>query len=222
MNSRVPCPFCPKTYSNVGNMNKHKNTCSERGKILNERDQTIIEMQHAIHELQQQIRTLTATTAVSLTVNNIHQEVHGDINVNILCFGSSDELNKVDFSFARTTLMENPQDYVPTMIKHVHNNSQIPENQNIVYDQLSKTIFYLENGKWIPAPSTGVMTQQLADKVRNTTFLNKMLTSFPDNMKSDEAMTVASKVNQKIGPLGLYDPLLPENSQKICDSLKKK
>ena len=231
------CPHCMKVFSDRSGVNKHLRL--KRCPVLIAKDeQGLTEPSNNIEKLFPEVlRKLQRLERVCDNLTRGYQKVikenkslrqmiimggnntfigkveqtNNTININITSFGH-EKLDGLDYNIIKKMLLDNTQNFIPAMTRQIHNNDELPEYQNIVYDSENHIIKYYDGLSWIES-TVPFMTQKLTDHIKNN---QQIKSGIEMALISDEQRTYY----QKLPSLENFDPSKIEDQQKICDSLK--
>jgi len=153
----INCEFCNKNFLTKQNLQIHlKNYCKHKDRVKDE----------LIKKLEEENRILKQSKNV--TINN-------QTNYNTIIVVNNYEDTKLDKLTDRTYNKiikdsEEPYKIIPSLLKHIHFNSKIPENHNIYLSNRNKNNKHLQihrNGHWEIANKTTEIDNIISDKETN-------------------------------------------------------
>ena len=167
------CKYCGKKYATKGNLTRHMKICD-----VDASAKAIIAKLSAQLEDAESRAIQNTTQNITNITNNNTVNVQNNINVMIVGYGSED-LTRLNMGKIKRLIMEKAQEFIPQMIEQIHNNDELPEYKNILYDVQKNCAVVLTNkGKdeltWVLKDPT-VVSQELTNKIKSHVINNQEL-----------------------------------------------
>lgn len=140
INSELVCKYCSKEFSRKDVCKRHeKYSCKNKKNIEKEEEQK---------KLVEEIQKAKQTIINNFNINNYQQNIQNNIQQN---FGSINPFGKEDVSFLTNEIMKNifknPDFGIAQLIKLIHFNPEIPQNQNVRLKNKKEPYLNVFNGQ---------------------------------------------------------------------------
>jgi hypothetical protein len=154
----IVCEFCKKEFSTVFSLERHsKNSCKEKNlhieKLLNKNK----ELEQKLALAEKKLQTVVTNQTFNITNNNTIIVLNGYNDTDI------SRLKDKHFLKAINKMLLS----VPTMIKDVHFNPDIPENQNIYISNMRNgfvMVYNAETKNWDARPKGEMIDKLINDR----------------------------------------------------------
>ena len=176
------CKFCNNNFATKSSLTRHYTTCTvyKNPSLLAHVISKLVDTdKQNIYQQQVTVNNITNT------VNN----VQNNINVMIVSYGSED-LSRLDLGSIKKMIMEKAQEFIPQMIGQIHNNNDLPEYKNILYDvQNNRAVVFANKGEneltWV-LKDPNIVSQELTKKIKNHVINNQELNSLFSTAADDK------------------------------------
>jgi len=124
-NAENKCQYCNKEYANKQNLVRHLKTCDKEANMRIIMEKLMAPVMEKLDRLEKGSNNVTI-------INNMEQNLY--VGNNLCHYGEEDPM-LLDHDKVQTMLLEDAKNFVPRLIREIHNNLDLPQNHNVFYDQ---------------------------------------------------------------------------------------
>ena len=207
-NEENKCLMCGVCCGTKGALTNHVKACLEKTDKLK-----LLEL---VEKQGRQLAQVNQGTTVN--INNTVNVQQNNMNFNVVVCGyGQEDLSKLNMSYIKELVMDNAEDFIPNMIKNIHDNPDHPEYKNIFYDLVSgKAIVFMENNQkatWYSKKMQEV-AKEMAIKIKGHVINNQELNSLFSTAEDDADWNVFADNIHRIHNI---DP----NDEELIDQTKE-
>ncbi len=156
--SEISCQRCNKFFSTKKNLERHeKNNCKVALNEIEQANQKIKELQEKLALAEKQVINNQTINITDNSVKNYFVVVNGYNNTDTSKLSDKHYMKAINKMFMS----------VPTMIKDVHFNPKLPENQNIYISNMRNgyvMVFNSDTKNWDARPKTEMIDKLINDR----------------------------------------------------------
>jgi DNA-directed RNA polymerase subunit RPC12/RpoP len=126
------CQYCNKEYVNKQSLVRHLKTCDKEAnmKIIMEK----------LSDLKKQV----GIQAINNTTINVSTSQNLYVGNTLCCFGEED-YSLLDQNKIQTMLLEDAENFVPRLIREIHNSPDLPQNHNVFHEpKTNRTMVFIK------------------------------------------------------------------------------